>query len=404
MRRWTPYLFALLLPAAGAAAGEVPDAAGTRVSMLRPVAPGVLVRPLLDAGEAVAGYRMTGVGDGIGVYRTGDERAVVVMNHELKGGTGVQRRHGEPGAFVSRWELDTVNMRIIAGSDQIERLVTAGPAQLENLCSGDLPLPAALHAHTPAGFVGTPERVFFSGEELTTRYKDAAGQRRHGRAFAHVLTGRHAGTSYELPRFGKLAFENVVLSPAAGRRTVAALLDDATNRQYDRARIADPATCSTQCREAFFAQVDNRPPSELYFYLGEKQAAGDTPVERAGLTNGQLYGVQIGAGVHEDRQLGYGQKTYRSSADFSLVSLGDLSDDPDGRRLQRLSVERGISQFLRLEDGAWNTVEGRENEFYFTTTDRYGGSTRLHRLTFRDVRNPEAGGSIDIVLEGRARD
>ena len=408
MPRWIPYLFALLLPAGGSPAAEVSDRGAGRESMLRPVAAGVVIRPLLDAGEAVAGYRMSGVGDGIGVYGIGRDRAIVVMNHELGSASGVARRHGARGAFVSRWVLDTAAFEIVAGEDLIQAVIAADGAVmtapvLDRLCSGDLPLPAALHVHTAVGFLGTAERLFFSGEELTTKYKDATGKRRHGRAFAHVLTGDLAGTSYELPHLGKLAFENIVLSPATGRRTVAALLDDATNRQYDRRRIADQAACSRQCREAFFAQVDSRPPSELYFYLGAKQAGGATPVERAGLTNGALYGVQIGAGVHEDRQHGYGTNEYRSSAAFSLVKLGDLSADPDGRRLQRLSIERGVSQFLRLEDGAWNTVAGRQNEFYFATTDRYRGNTRLHRLRFNDIRNPEAGGTIDIVLEGRAR-
>jgi hypothetical protein len=40
-----------------------------------------------------------------------------------------------------------------------------------------------------------------------------------GRAYAHILTGSAAGTSYELPLIGKYSFENVVANPNISNKT-----------------------------------------------------------------------------------------------------------------------------------------------------------------------------------------
>jgi hypothetical protein len=53
-----------------------------------------------------------------------------------------------------------------------------------------------------------------------------------------------------------------------------------------------------------------------------------------------------------------------------------------------------------------------DDVFYFLTTDRYDttkdgssgtqivGRSRLHRLTFKDIKKPEEGGSYDVLLDG----
>ena len=56
---------------------------------------------------------------------------------------------------------------------------------------------------------GTKRTILMNGEENGAL----------GRAFAHVVTGPNAGTSYELPRLGKLSFENAVPNLATGRLT-----------------------------------------------------------------------------------------------------------------------------------------------------------------------------------------
>jgi hypothetical protein len=64
--------------------------------------------------------------------------------------------------------------------------------------------------------------------------------------------------------------------------------------------------------------------------------------------------------------------------------------------------------FARPEDGAWDPNDPRK--YYFVTTNRLDtlsdglgsqiGSTRLWRLTFDDITNPDSGGTIDLLVDG----
>src|SRR5918997_530247 len=94
-------------------------------SYLQPVAPGVVVDPILSVGDTVPGtgsetqppYQMTGIPDGLGAYRNKSngrwnwlhggskkDEIVIVMNHE----TGVPFPNNPPGVFtrVSRVVID----------------------------------------------------------------------------------------------------------------------------------------------------------------------------------------------------------------------------------------------------------------------------------------------------------
>ncbi|NBO66563.1 MAG: hypothetical protein EBU88_17250, partial [Acidobacteria bacterium] len=64
--------------------------------------------------------------------------------------------------------------------------------------------------------------------------------------------------------------------------------------------------------------------------------------------------------------------------------------------------------FSRPEDGAWNPLN--PNQYFFVTTDRLDtvsdglgtqvGRSRLWRVTFDDIKNPDGGGTIDLLLDG----
>ncbi|MCX6210875.1 MAG: T9SS type A sorting domain-containing protein, partial [Bacteroidetes bacterium] len=79
-----------------------------------------------------------------------------------------------------------------------------------------------------------------------------------------------------------------------------------------------------------------------------------------------------------------------------------------GAQLETASVNAGVTTFLRPEDGTWNPND--LSEFYFATTDRYDGvkdgassqvgRSRLWKLKFSDINNPENGGTIEAVLDG----
>jgi hypothetical protein len=319
-----------------------------------PTNPLVTTQSLLTAGDAVGGYVFAGTPDGVGAYDNGDGTFTVLINHEFGNTAGAAHTHNASlgvnghGAFVSKWVIDKSTLQVVSGGDLIHTLVLNGSTSLNlnRLCSADLPAVSAFF--DAATGVGTTDRIFMNGEE-------SAG----GRVFGNVATGALAGTSYELPLLGKFAHENVVANPFAQGKTIVAGTDDST-------------------------------PGGVYMYVGTKTAAG-SPVDRAGLTNGINYGIQV-AGVAAE------------SRDFGLAAAG-----PGVTTSGRFSLVNGAGTlFLRPEDGAWDP--SRPNDFYFVTTDRFdqvqdglgaqAGRSRLWRLRFDDLTDPTAGGAIEMMLDG----
>ncbi|NOQ36547.1 MAG: hypothetical protein GQ569_11745, partial [Methylococcaceae bacterium] len=320
-----------------------------------------------DTAKNQPDYPMVGVGDGLGIYQQQD-KTIILMNHELKEKQGKIRAHGEKGAFVSKWTLG--KQGLIKGEDLIKQVAVYNHelkeyrlniTGLSKLCSADLPSASALFFQQQDKQYGTQARIFFSGEELSTKkYK------RYGRAFAHVVDGDFAGTSFELPKLGRMAFENIVLSPYPQQQTIAMLMDDATNVSHDAPED-----------EKAIAAIHKKPPSELYIYIGNKQQQTENPIEAAGLNNGQLYGIQVEGMAKENRQQAISAQT-----PFKLIALDNEIEDEEGKKMQIESVRKGISQFLRIEDGAWNLQKDKQHEYFFTTTDQFKGNSRLYKLAF----------------------
>ena len=317
-----------------------------REPWLKPVAADWSVQGLLNVGDNVNGYRMVGIPDGLGAINNGDGTITVFMNHEIAAEKGVVRLHGEKGAFVSRWKLDLATLKVTAGEDLTHFVnlwnpnepvaSSRSPHAFNRLCSADLAAPSAFFdALSGKGFNG---RLLLNGEE------DKSG----GRVFAHVLTGPEEGVAYELPHFGKAAWENAVANPHAGLKTVVMALDDSAGGQ-------------------------------VYVYVGEKHAEGN-PVERAGLVYGRLYAIRT------------------NGARFDLVEPGDVTL-MSGAALEQASQKVGATAFLRPEDGAWDPRDGRV--FYFATTDKIDGNSQLFRLTFDDAKQAERGGRIEAMLNAR---
>ena len=67
-----------------------------------------------------------------------------------------------------------------------------------------------------------------------------------------------------------------------------------------------------------------------------------------------------------------------------------------------MSTNRGVTRFLRPEDGAWDP--NAPNDFYFVTTNGFSTPnttpSRMYRLRFDDIKNPSLGGRITAVLDG----
>jgi hypothetical protein len=334
---------------------------------LTPTGPGVEVTPLLNAGDSVNGYRMVGVPDGLGAYDNGDGTFTVLMNHELRPTVGTVRAHGGKGSFVSKWVIDKATGDVLSGQDQVKTLFLYDPATqayvnaataFNRFCSATLAEPSAFF--NPATGLGTTERIFTNGEEATT-----------GRAFAHVVS---SGESYELPGMGNFAFENVVPSPYPQDLTIVGAQDDG-NRLF----TGEGAGTGTQ-----------EVPSEVYFYVGRKKSAGSV-IDRAGLTGGVLSGLKVVGAANE--------AAVTSGSRFTLASVGDVSAWDDAQ-LQAASIASGVTQFRRPEDGSWDP--NNPNVYYFVTTDAFAGDTRLWKLTFDDIRNPQAGGTIEVAQDSPA--
>jgi len=355
---------AVLVAATCASAASIQGPSSSATPYVVGAQPGVVSKSILAVGDSVpspdgaAAYRMAGIPDGLGAFDNGDGTFTLLMNHEIRTGQGAVRAHGADGAFVSKWIIRKGSLEVVSGEDLIREIALWSPATndyaapargvaLNRLCSADLAAPSAFFdSATGLGYDG---RLFMNGEEAGTE----------GRAFAHGLDG----TSWELPRLGKFSWENSVPSPGAGASTVVVGLDDTSGGQ-------------------------------LYVYVGRKANEG-SPVDRAGLTGGTLYGVKVAAFPEEDETTGIPSGTV-----FSLHSFGDVANRT-GAWLEAESNANGLTAFRRPEDGAWDP--NRPNDFYFVTTDRFDGFSRLWRLRFHDVRNPALGGTIAMLLDGTER-
>jgi Bacterial protein of unknown function (DUF839) len=336
---------------------------------------------LLTTGDAVKGYRMAGIPDGLGAYDNDDGTFTVLMNHEIADPLGIVRAHGGKGAFVSEWVINKKTLAVESGADLIKRAyvqtapgvwsllpetgVAGKTSSFSRFCAADLADKKAFY--NKKSNLGTKQRIFLNGEESAPTYQ---------RGLAHVATGPNKGKSYVLPwtEAANASWENLVANPYSGDKTVLV-------------GTADGGT------------------GGVYVYAGKKSKLGNE-VEKAGLVDGAVYRVAVNGNVVEDRTANAGlgltvnaRGNYAGA--FSLIAGADTANAASTR-------------FLRPEDGDWDTVN--KNRFYFVTTDRPDaakdgdlntdiptgqiGRSRLWALTFVDSAKPALGGQIELMLDG----
>jgi hypothetical protein len=356
--------------------GMVPSAqlsgpSSSQSAYVLPSAPNVRTAALLSVGDSVNGYRMVGIPDGLGAFDNYDGTFTLLMNHELGSSAGVVRGHGSKGAFVSKWIIHKGTLAVLSGSDLMQSVYLwdtttqrsfPGPSTFafNRFCSGDLPAVTALY--NPETRLGTRERIYMHGEEGGAT----------GYQMGSVVTGPNAGKSYVLGKFnlstngsgltGVGAWENALASPYPQDKTVVIGNSDGGTGIMTNA---------------------------LAVYVGTKQAAG-SEVDKAGLTNGTLKFVNVAGNPLEIVNTSTRATNITSGTRFTLSGTSSTT-------------------FSRPEDGAWNPLNS--NEFYFVTTDRLDnvtdglgtqtGQTRLWRLTFDSIKNPDLGGKIDLLIDGR---
>jgi hypothetical protein len=378
--------------------------------------PGVVIKSILTVGDSVnlkpdgvTPYRMVGIPDGLGAFDNGDGTFTVLMNHEISNTLGAPRAHGNIGAFVSQWvinksDLSVVSIRDFIGDASSIFLSNNNPATgavhsgflagsttiISRLCSADLGASTAHLWTDPATDVtyGTDALIFQSGEESGSTQATPQGPEARidfGRQFAFIATddsniqGNQANTAYELPHAGLFPWENNLVNPLSQRKTIVVGMDDST-------------------------------PGQVYVWVGDKQSSGNV-VERAGLTrqsaNDNLYVIKVSGLTPDASGATNEDRATPLSGTFTLENEGDVSGLTSGQ-LETLSDSKGGTQFLRPEDGQWDP--NHPSDYYFVTTDRYDqvkdgvgtqvGRSRLYRLHFTDIAQPELGGSIEALLDG----
>ena len=349
-------VFAAALASATAAFAQYTGPSSSASSYLTPTTSGWSSTSLLTVGDSVGGYKMVGIPDGLGAYDNGNGTITVLMSHELQPTAGVARAHGAKGAFVSEWTINKNTLAVTAGRDLATDVKTWNgstwetpltPYAIARLCSADLPSASAFH-NTASG-KGTTDRIFMSGEE--------AGN--EGKVFGFVATGAEARTAYELPKLGKLSWENAVANPFSGDKTVVIGTDDTT-------------------------------PGQVYVYVGDKTDTGNA-VERAGLANGTHSGIKV-AGIAKENTSG--TNTNGAVGTFTTEAI---DTNLSGAAQQTAAASAGVTEFARPEDSAWVDA----NTFVFVTTgatvDDVTQSSKLYKVDFSD--STFTGGEVSLVLD-----
>ncbi|NOT38088.1 MAG: T9SS type A sorting domain-containing protein [Saprospiraceae bacterium] len=341
------------------------SANNSQENYLIPVDGKTKINSLISAGDQANNlYKMVGIPDGMGAFDNHNGTFTLLVNHEIPAGNGAIRAHGHKGAFISKWIINKKDLTVLQGKDLIRKINlwnsninsytlydsanSTSSAALSRFCAADLPAETALYNYKTG--LGTQERIFFNGEEIGA----------NGRAFAHFVTEENDGESFELPRLGKFSWESAIACPTSSDKT-------------------------------FIIGLDDSSPGQIYCYQGTKTNSG-YEVDKAGLTNGVLYGLSV-TGLNAETS----SSIPPAETPFTLIEFGDVTNI-SGDSLNAISNRSGVTNFLRPEDGAWDPIHPKD--FYFVTTNSFNSPSRLWRCRFSDVSRWELGGTISAVLDG----
>jgi len=371
---------ALALPAGGA---TITGPNTTTAPYVLPVASGVDITSLLtvsDAGAADNGFEMVGIPDGLGARRSPSGGVEVFNNQELVATAGVVRAHGQKGAFVTRYTIDPATNAVKAGADLIQPgiqyydYVTGNYAAAPNAAGTNPSTGKSFPAYNPAF-------ARFCSSSLTDPYQllnFATGRGHVGQIYfaneengneGRVLGVTTEGEAQELPRLGLASWENT---------NVARTRSDTTTVIGD----------------------EDGADGQIWVYTGTKQYRGSA-FDKAGLTNGTSHVVRVGGGPLADPAV---RAAIAASPNKKVAfDLVDVDWNQSGADQNAEAKGKGMS-LNRIEDGAWDPKD--KNVFYFVTTEGGVGATTardgggLWRLTFADVENPTAGGTLELLLNG----
>ena len=372
------FLVAAAATASLSAQSLIQGPSSSQTPYLTPTAPGWSSTSILTVGDAIGGYQMVGIPDGLGAFDNGDGTMTVLANHELGNTSGTVRGHGAIGAFVSKWVINTSTWQVISGGDLVtsaaNQLMWNGttwaqpstPYAIARLCSADLPKAAAFwDASTSFGYDG---RIFMNGEETGVE----------GKAFAWIVTGTEAGKMYELPHLGKNSWENALARSSYGVTPGAANL-----------------------LQTAVALTDDTTPGEVFLYLGTKTNSGNA-VQKAGLTNGQVYGIKVNSATGYTGAVALEAATGINGT-FLLAPIftnGTIAAKT-GAEFQAAATTAGTTQFARPEDAHWLDHDSLLFATTGATVNSIVVSSKIYQLDFNsDATNGilTTGGNISVVV------
>ena len=348
----------------------------------------VAINPIGTTGDILTGTVIRGIPDGMGAYASENGRGVTVLAvHEIatndKTAMLSEKKDAPWGTSVTKFnyskslkKFDTAEPLINSWnfwnyktSAYVKTPVGGEPTGaaagyfgwgVQRFCSATYS-PAGTFIYNGVGYEGG---LLTSGEEVTDQ----------SRGFAVDMTG----AAFQLPRTGFAAMENIMPAQKPGPNTVALISEDGSATD-----------------------------SQLYMYLGKKQNTG-TSVDKAGLTNGDLYVLNVPTAATDNIFRTTIAKSTPTAATFKKIEWNtDVASFHKGAR------DNGTT-FARVEDGQWDPKN--PNVFYFVTTEsnkdpiatapnpatpdvtRDGGA--LWRLTFKDAQNPLEGASLEMLLNG----
>lgn len=354
----------------------------------------VALKVLATSGDSIGGYQIAGIPDGTGALASGSN-VKLLLNHEIGYGEvskTLSRANGAAfGATVSAININPATKSIVSASEFLKSIKfynyatstwgTAGAPEgaaandsygtplhgtfLNRFCSASLsPAGRFLYAEKGKTF-GIKDAVYLTGEE--------GGD--ESRGFAINSSGEVA----QIPGFGLAAWETFN-NIATGTKTTA----------------------------VFGNEDGSATNSQLWLYQGTKRTSG-TWVEKAGLTGGKTYVMKIGSFQIEKDFRSFVGKNKPTSVTFQEINAKN-----NGVKQNQEADVIGTA-LARVEDGAFDPKD--PSVYYFLTTEsnkdakatslnpdnplvtkRDGGA--LWKLKLKDRKNPAAGGTITMLLDG----
>ncbi|MEY4422593.1 MAG: hypothetical protein RL581_1131 [Actinomycetota bacterium] len=347
----------------------------------------VELEPIATTGDKIGGYVVRGIPDGMGAFANSQGGITILSNHEVATNDAIAKKSASTtstwGTTITKFNYSPNGRTITSASNLFNNVnfwnyntnsyqstpIGGEPKNtakdsfgwgISRFCSATFS-PAGTFMYNGVGYDGA---LFTTGEEVGDS----------SRGFAFDMNGN----GWQLPRMGMLSFETISPTRKPGINTVAIGNEDGSATD-----------------------------SQLHLYIGKKQNTGRA-VDKAGLTNGDLYVLNAGS-IPTDNIF---RTTIAKSTPVD-VNFKKIEWNTDVTSFAKGARENGMT-FARIEDGEWDPKN--PDVYYFITTEsnkdpvatkenpnepgvsRDGGA--LWRLTFKDAQNPLLGAKLEMLLNG----